>query len=200
MWVVALAQAVQALTAFLYWNAFNEWRRGDRELDEALPLENAYFAIINVNRLVWLGGLVFLVVWLANVHTTTTSLLPPSGERRYTRLWSIWVWFIPFVNLISTPQVIAENQRIAFTPRSETRLAESWRSTPVKPELVWWWLLVAAGFLVFGVGDRMMADDFSSTREYLTGLTAVMVGSTLTTIGVGIGASYVTDMNERLVR
>ncbi len=188
------------MTAFLYWSAFNEWRRGDRRLDQALPLENAYFAIINVNRLVWLGGFVLLVVWLANVHTTTTSLLPEGQSRQYTRGWSIGVWFIPIVNLFATPQVIAENQRIAFTPRSKTTVAESWTSTPVKPELIWWWLLVAAGLIIFGVGDRMMADDFATTREYLTGLTAVMAGSALSTIGVGIGASFVTEMNERLTR
>lgn len=198
MWVVAGGQAIQTLTALLYWQASNAYDERRGSLDKALSAQSTYNTAAGLNALIWFAGFICLIVWLANVHTSTTSLLPGPKERKYSRAWSIGVWFIPIANLVSTPQVIAENQRIAFAARSNGVVNANWRSTRVYPELVWWWILVAGGLITAQFG-RTFVDDYSSTsREFFTGLTAIIAGSGITAIGVTFGAIYVTELNNRL--
>lgn len=198
MWVVAGGQAIQALTAYRYWQASHDYYERSGSLDQALSAESTYNATAGINALIWFAGFIFLIVWLANVHTSTTSLLPGSKERKYTRAWSIGVWFIPIANLISTPQVIAENQRIAYAARSNGVVSTNWRSTRVYPELVWWWSMVAGGLIIVQVGGTYLDGFYSTSRDFFTGLTAIIAGSVITAIGVTLGAIYVTDLNNRL--
>jgi hypothetical protein len=199
MWVVAGAQMVQAFVAFLYWQAFSSWDDGIGSLNDAVSAENTYNAVSTINGLLWLTGFIFLVVWSAQVHTTTTSLLSPQTSRKYSRTWAIWVWFIPVANFISAPQVIAENQKLAYAPRRNNEVDRSWMSTELKPELIWWWLLVIGGFITTQVGSSMVAAAFTSSRDYLTGVTAIIVGSGISAFGVALGARFIMDMNEKLV-
>lgn len=200
MWLVAGAQAIQAFVAFLYWQAYSNWDDGAGTLNEAVSAENTYNAVSTISGIATLAGFVFLVVWSAQVHTTTTSLLPPQKFRKYSRNWSIWVWFIPFANFISTPQVIAENQKIAYAARRNNQVDESWTSTEVKPELIWWWLLVIGGFITNQVGGAMITDYYSSSREYRTGITAIIIGSAITALGVALGARFITEMDAQLTK
>lgn len=197
LWAVAVAQGVLAFMAYRYWQAYSDWTDRQGRFNDALSAENNYKIVSGLSWLVWVGGLIFLIVWLAQVHDTTTSLLPGDKRRKYTRGWTIGVWFIPFVNLVSTPQVVAENQRIAYAFRQRNQVGESWESTPIEPELIWWWVLVAGGMLTSGVGSRFMANAVT-TREYLGGLTAVIIGSGISSFGVALGARFITDMNEKL--
>lgn len=189
---------VQALVAFLYWQAFDNWDNGVGTFDDALSAENTFGSISTLTGLVFFTGFVFLVVWSAQVHTTTTSLLPAQKLRKYSRNWSIWVWFIPFANFISTPQVIAENQKIAFAPRRNNEVDASWASTAVKPELIWWWILVVGGFICNQVGSSMTSGEFTSNSDYLSGITAIIFGSVISAVGIGLGAKFITDMNQKL--
>jgi hypothetical protein len=198
MWVVAGAQLLQAFVAYLYWQAFNNWKSGSGTLNDAISAENVYNAVSTINGLLWLAGFIFLVVWSAQVHTTTSSLLPPETTRKYSRVWAIWVWFIPFANFISTPQVIAENQKLAYAPRRNNQVDRSWMSTELKPELIWWWLLVIGGFVTTQVGSSMATAEFTSSSDYLTGITAIIVGSGISSFGVALGARFIMDMNEKL--
>jgi hypothetical protein len=195
---VALAQGAQSLVAISYWNALNKWKNGNQSLEKVVSAENIYNVVVTLNRLAWVAGFVFLVVWLANVHTTTTSLLPEEKSRQYTRNWTIGVWFIPFVNLIGPAMVIAENQKIAYADRKANKVDSSWTSVPIKPNLVWWWLLVIGGLVTTQVGGLTIADATASTSAYMTAVMVVIIGSALTAIGILVGGEFITEMNEKL--
>ncbi|MEN9802000.1 MAG: hypothetical protein RLZ37_1125 [Actinomycetota bacterium] len=190
---------LQGFFAYRYWQAFTDWYdRRTGTFEQATSAQSTYSNVSTLAWLVWVVALILLAVWSGHVHTTTTSLLPGNRVRTYSRAWAIWVWFIPVVNVFSTPQVIAENQRIADSHRRNNQVIESWRSTPIQTELYWWWALVAIGMVTSGVGGRIMAEDVTTSREYLGGLTAVMIGSGITALGLAIGAVFITDLNEKL--
>ncbi len=71
-------------------------------------------------------------------------------------------------------------------------------STELKPELIWWWLLVIGGFVTTQVGSSMATAEFTSSSDYLTGITAIIVGSGISSFGVALGARFIMDMNEKL--
>ncbi len=198
MWVAAASQGILAIFAFRYWQTFGDWfERDTKTWNDALSAESNFNLASGFSWLVWVAGFIFLIVWLANVHTSTTSLLADDQDRKYTRGWSIGVWFIPFANVISTPQVIAENFKIASAPRKNNKVDNSWKTLPVNGELVWWWILVVGGMLTSSVGGQIAIEGVTSS-EILGGLTAVMIGSTAATIGLALGAVVITDMNKEL--
>lgn len=200
MWAVAVFQVIQAIVAIQYWQAMNGWNVGRRSLDDAVSAEDTYIQVAGLNWFIWVIGAIMLIVWLAKVHTTTTSMLPGDRLRKYSKGWSIGAWFIPIANVISVPQIFAENQRIAEAPRINGTVTEAWRSTPIRPELVWWWLLTIGGSIVTQIGGTLIGDPDAPMREYLTGISVIAIGSFVTAAGIAIGAVFLTDIGKKLLR
>lgn len=200
MWAVAGFQVIQGIFAIQYWQATNDWNANRRSLDDALAAEGNYTEVAGLNWAVWVVGAIMLMVWLAKAHTTTTSMLPGDRLRKYSKGWSIGAWFIPIANIISVPQIFAENQRIAHAPRVNGVVTESWRSTPIQPGLVWWWLLVVGGSITTQVGSSLHGEPDATMREFLIGISVIAIGSFVTAAGIAIGAVFLTDLSKKMLR
>jgi hypothetical protein len=94
--------------------------------------------------------------------------------------------------------LIAENQKIAYADRRGKKVDSSWKSVAIEPELVLWWLLVIGGLITTQYGSLRMSDAMASNGDYMTGITAVSIGSLMAALGVLIGVAYVSAMNEKL--
>lgn len=200
MWCVAAFQVIQGLVAIQYWQAVNAWNTGRRSLDDMATAEENYNAVASLSLVVWFAGIVMLIVWLAKAHTTTTSMLPGEQLRKYSKGWSIGAWFIPIANVISVPQIFAENQRIAEAPRVNGVVTESWRSTPIRPNLVWWWLLTVGGSIAYWAGAETIGDPERPIHEYLTGISMISIGCFVSAVGIAIGARLLTDLSKKMLR
>ena len=138
MWAYVAVTVAMVAVGVAYWGAIEGLRRGDVALDDAIGVENAYRAVAGVQLVAWVSIFVLMIVWLAKAHTATTSLLAVPGARKYSRGWCIGVWFIPFANFISTPQVFAEHQRIADAARTDGWVKGDWKSLPSSRLIPWW--------------------------------------------------------------
>lgn len=166
---------------------FNDW----------VDAENAYFGIAGLGLMVWIATFVLLIVWLAKAHTASSSLLQSPADRKYSRGWSIGVWFIPFANLISTPMVFAETQRIAYADRVNGRVPAGWRSGRLDPKLIWWWVLFIGGIIVSRVAESTVTND-APIGEYRTGLNISSVGAIVSAAGAVTGALFIRSVSSRL--
>lgn len=166
-------------------------------LDDWVSAEDAYFGVVGLAFLVWIATFVLLIIWLVKAHTASSSLLPNPSDRKYSRGWSIGVWFIPLANLVSTPMVFAETQRIAYADRVNGRASPGWRSERLDPKLVWWWVLFIGGILVSRFAESTVTID-GPIDEYQTAVTISSVGNLVSAAGAVTGALFLRAVSGRL--
>lgn len=207
LWISAGLAAVVAVLALVYRQTLTDWFDGTGSLDEAISIEETFVNWSTFVPVVFMATVVLLIIWLAKAHTATTTLLGEGEHRRYSRAWSIGVWFIPLANVISTPQIFAENQQIADAPRTKGRISGDWRSTPIRLELIWWWILFVGGAIFFRLGLTASIDDpeafdkmlrTNSIDDYSTGLLIAALGGALFAAGTVCGAIFIRHVSNRL--
>ena len=198
MWVIGAAAVVYAVLAFNYSSALSDFLDGRASLNTAVEAENNFNGFGPYFALLWITGFVFQVMWIAQAHTTTTSLLIRKDLRKYSRGWAIGVWFIPIANLFSTPQVFAEHQRIADAPRINGWADLQWKATKVRATLIWWWILMLVGFVVNRSGASMIENPSMDLDEYQIGLAVLSVGLLILGAGVVCGAVFIRQVSQNL--
>lgn len=198
MWVIGAAAVVYTVLAFNYSSALSDFLDGRGSLNTAVEAENNFNGFGPYFALLWITGFVFQVMWIAQAHTTTTSLLIRRDLRKYSRGWAIGVWFIPIANLFSTPQVFAEHQRIADAPRINGWVDQQWKTVKVRPMLIWWWVLMLIGFVVNRAGASMIEDPSADLDEYQIGLAVLSVGLLILGAGVVCGARFIRQVSQNL--
>ena len=200
MWAYVAVTVAMVAVGVAYWGAIEGLRRGDVALDDAIGLENAYQAVAGVQSVAWVSIFVLMIVWLAKAHTATTSLLAVPGARKYSRGWCIGVWFIPFANFISTPQVFAEHQRIADAARTDGWVKGDWKSLPSSRLIPWWWIcVIGALFLGRAAGTNAVetADDIGA---YSSDILQTVVSDVLMAVGTVLGAIFIGRVGGKLAR
>jgi len=198
MWVIGAAAAVYAVLAINYSRTLTDFLARRGSLNAAVEAENNFNGFGPWFALLWIIGFVLQVVWLVKAHISTTSLLVEPAQRKYSRGWAIGVWFIPLANLISTPQVFAEHQRIADAPRNNGWADEQWKSIKVRSVLIWWWVLMLIGFILNRGGASTISDPSTPLNEYRIGLTVFAIG--MLTLGAGMvcGAMFIREVSKNL--
>ena len=191
MWVNVAIQSAIALSAFNLQGSL------DGPISAAVDAEELYFNISDLSLLAWLPTFVLLVVWIAKSHTSTSSLLHPGDRRKYSQGWSIGVWFIPFANIFSTPQVFIENARIAEGNRTHGKVDRDWRQQGTDKQVIWWFLLFWVG-IVASRGGVQLSNSALDLDSYKGGLVLVAVGSISSAIGIAFGAVHVRRVGEQL--
>ena len=167
------------------------------DLDDWVSAEDTYFGAVGLGLLAWITTFILLIIWLAKAHSASSSLLQIPTDRKYSRGWSIGVWFVPFANLISTPMVFAEVQRIAYADRVNGRAVPDWRSGRLDPKLVWWWTLFIGGVLVSRAAENMFTID-GPLDEYQAALNVSAVGTLVAAAGAATGAMFIRSVSSRL--
>jgi hypothetical protein len=198
MWITGLAALASALLSNTYRLAVDEYLNGQGTLTAAANAENDVTSFAPLFVLVWVATFVLQVVWIAKAHTSTTSLLRSPADRKYSQGWAIGVWFIPFANVFSTPRVFAEHQRIADATRVDGFADGNWRHVPVRRSLIWWWVLVLAGFILNRAGVSMMSDPSSDIDEYQTGVALSSLGMLALSAGTFCGARFIGLVSKQL--
>lgn len=207
LWVTAGVGVFLAILAISYRRALNAWFEDRGNLQSVISAEDIFVTWSNFLPLVLITTFVLLIIWLAKAHTTTTALLQDQSERRYSRAWSIGVWFIPLANVISTPQIFAETQKIADAPRVDGQIWGTWKTVKTRSDLVWWWILFVGGMIVFQTGLALSINDESafdtmvesqSIDDYLNGLAAAAIGGLLAAGGAVCGALFIRHVSQRL--
>ena len=191
MWVNVGLQTLISITAVNYQGSL------DGPLSNAVDAENLYLSVSGFSLLVWVPTFVLLVVWIAKSHTSTSSLLWADDYRKYSRGWSIGVWFIPFANFFSTPQVFIENERIATGRRVSGKVDKGWRVQPRDQHIVWWFVLFSVGMLI-SRGGASAANSATDIDSYRTGLILVAIGALSSAAGIAIGAIHIRRVGEKL--
>lgn len=105
LWLSASLSSVVSVLALVYRQTLTDWFDGTGTLDDAVSIEDLFVDWTSLLPMILIATFVLLIIWLAKAHTATTALLGEGEYRRYSRAWSIGVWFIPFANLISTPRI-----------------------------------------------------------------------------------------------
>lgn len=198
MWANGAAALMFALLANYYRESIADYANSRGSLVAAVEAEDAYNSFGGLFFLLWIAGFVLLVVWIAKAHTSTTSVLASPTQRKYSRGWAIGVWFIPFANIFSTPQVFAEHQRIADAPRVNGVAAAEWKTVKVRPTLIWWWILMIGGFVLNRGGISIFADPQADIDEYQEGLVMASLGMVALAAGMFTGAVFIGQVSKKL--
>ena len=191
MWANVGVQTLISITAFNYQGSL------DGPLSNAIDAENLYLSVSGFSLLVWVPTFVLLVVWIAKSHTSTSSLLWADDHRKYSRGWAIGVWFIPFANFFSTPQVFIENARIATTHRVSGKVDKGWKVQSRDQHVVWWFVLFLVGMLI-SRGGASAANSATDIDAYRVGLTLVAAGALSSAVGIGFGAVHIRRVGTKL--
>lgn len=198
MWANGAAALMFALLANYYRESIADYANSRGSLVAAVEAEDAYNSFGGLFFLLWIAGFVLLVVWIAKAHTSTTSVLASPTQRKYSRGWAIGVWFIPFANIFSTPQVFAEHQRIADAPRVNGVAAAEWKTVKVRPTLIWWWIFMIGGFVLNRGGISIFADPQADIDEYQEGLVMASLGMVALAAGMFTGAVFIGQVSKKL--
>ena len=191
MWVNVVAQSAIALSAFNLQGSL------DGSISAAVDAENLYFNISGLSVLAWVPTFVLLVVLIAKSHTSTSSLLHPDDKRKYSQGWSIGVWFIPFANIFSTPQVFIENARIANANRMNGKVDRGWKQQESDKQVIWWFLLFWIG-LAASRGGAQISNSALDVDSYRGGLVLLAIGSLSSAAGIAFGALHIRRVGETL--
>lgn len=191
MWANVGVQTLISITALNYQGSLGG------PLSNAVDAENLYLSVSGLSLLVWVPTFVLLVVWIAKSHTSTSSLLWADDHRKYSRGWSIGVWFIPFANFFSTPQVFIENARIATTQRASGKVDKGWKVQPRDQHVVWWFVLFLVGMLI-SRGGASAANSATDIDAYRVGLILVAIGALSSAVGIGFGAVHIRRVGTKL--
>lgn len=200
MWAYVAVSALMVGVGLAYWAAIESWRGGDLALDDLVAVEDAYNAVAGVQGLVWPAIFVLLIVWLVKAHTATTSLLAVPGSRKYSRKWCIWVWFIPFANVISTPQVFAEHQRIADADRTDGWVRGDWKSLPSSSLIPWWWVCFVAAFLLSRTATSETVETVGDLGPYAASVLRDACSDVAGAVGTALGAVFIGRVGRKLAR
>lgn len=198
MWANGAAALMFALLANYYRESIADYANSRGSLVAAVEAEDAYNSFGALFFLLWIAGFVLLVVWIAKAHTSTTSVLASPTQRKYSRGWAIGVWFIPFANIFSTPQVFAEHQRIADALRVNGVVTAEWKAAKVRPTLIWWWILMIGGFVLNRGGISIFADPQADIDEYQEGLVMASLGMVALAAGMFTGAVFIGQVSKKL--
>lgn len=198
MWANGAAALMFALLANYYRESIADYANSRGSLVAAVEAEDAYNSFGGLFVLLWIAGFVLQVVWIAKAHTSTTSVLASPTQRKYSRGWAIGVWFIPFANIFSTPQVFAEHQRIADAPRVNGVADAEWKTVKVRPTLIWWWILMIGGFVLNRAGISIFSDPQANIDDYQAGLVMASLGMVALAAGMFTGAVFIGQVSKKL--
>ncbi len=148
--------------------------------------------------LVGIAAFVLMVIWSAQVHEVTTGMIPETSRRKFSVGMTIGSWFIPLANMIITPKILAEHQKLADAPRSKGRVHPEWQTTKMKPSLVVWWVLMPIGSLLVWWNSGTGFDFRSGLDPFLRSLDALSIGYLLLAIAFTFGTSFVNHVSKKL--
>lgn len=148
--------------------------------------------------LVGIAAFVMMVIWSAQVHEVTTGMIPETSRRKFSVGLTIGSWFIPFANMIVTPKILAEHQKLADAPRSKGLVHPEWRTTKVNRSLVVWWVLMPIGGLFVWRNSGTGFDFRSGLDPFLRSLDALTIGYLLLAMAFTLGTYFVNDVSKKL--
>ena len=139
---------------------------------------------------------VVFLVWLYRIRINEGDL-GISGTR-FSNGWSVWVWFIPIMNLFRPYQIMKE----AWQASDPDAIPDGWMQSAISPLLGWWWALWLVGGYASNVSARIFfgADDLESyiTSDRLDLVSsALLIPSALLAIMIVRGISARQDMRYR---
>lgn len=130
----------------------------------------------------WIG----FVAWMYNCARVVDAHLPDALRHRPG--WAIGGWFVPFLNLVRPPQIVADLWR------SESRL----RGASERITLIgWWWALFITGFFL----DRLSRpDELSTLNAYRSADTREIVYAVVESLGLLLAVLVVLGTTARVER
>lgn len=197
MWASAGMSAAVAVSLLIFRGKWEQWDQGIISDSELVSSEENWTGWNSGAVLVGITAFVLLVIWLVQAQRETSRLLPQGVSHRYSTGWCIGAWFIPIANFILVPKVFAEHQRIADAPRTGRTVSGEWRSIPLRPTLVWWWVLNFIGLAMAFVGTSNYQESLTLSGT-MDGLALAAAGQVATAIGLASGAVFIRDVSSKL--
>ncbi len=134
------------------------------------------------------------LMWLYRVRKNEAALIITGT--RFSVGWSIWVWFIPIMQLFRPYQIMKEAWQASS--REPEQLASrtpgprfpsiSWQQSPISPLLGWWWALWLVGNYIANIGTRFFftseddVDSFIASDWMYIGSSILLIGSAVLAI------------------
>jgi hypothetical protein len=134
------------------------------------------------------------VEWATRAYRNLDAL----GVRglRFGRSWAIWMWFVPFVNLVLPKEQIDDLWR-ASDP-DVVPLSPAWRLRTVPRRVNVWWVSLLASVVLLAAAQWVLPDlgeeEFGATW---IGLVLVGLGHLVAAVGAFLGAVLVDDVQSR---
>jgi hypothetical protein len=148
--------------------------------------------------LVGIAAFVMMVIWSAQVHEVTTGMIPETSRRKFSVGLTIGSWLIPFANMIVTPKILAEHQKLADAPRSKGRVHPEWQTTKMNRSLVGWWVLMPIGGLFVWRNSGTGFNFRSGLDPFLRSLDALTIGYLLLAMAFTFGTYFVNHVSKKL--
>ncbi len=140
--------------------------------------------------LVFVVLVVVFLMWLHRIRKNE-SYLDITGTR-FSTGWSIWVWFIPIMNLFRPYQIVKE----AWQASAPDASADEWRQSAVSPLLGWWWALWLIGSYVANISTRLFFRG-QDLEAYITSDRLDLVSSGLLILCSLLAIMIVRGISER---
>ena len=142
---------------------------------EELEASDSRQAIIGlVNFLVIVVLAIVFLVWQYRVKKNEPHL-GVTGTR-FSPGCSVWMWFIPFVNLFGPYMAMKE----AWQASSPEETTDSWDTEPVSPLLGWWWALWLVGGIATSIATQLLSNPDDVTT--FISLDQLRVGGSVMTV------------------
>ena len=133
---------------------------------------------------------VSFLMWLHRIRKNEAHLDVVGTQ--FSAGWSVWVWFIPIMNLFRPYQIMKEAWQVSD---SDTE-ADSWNRSSVSPLMGWWWFLFLAAGFIFLISNYLTANftqiitdsgfDYSESMAFLIGLDWAILSASAMDIGSAI--------------
>ena len=155
---------------------------------DAIGIRQMY--IDSVYLLIYAVLAISFLAWLYRIRKNEARL-DVTGTQ-FSAGWSVWVWFIPIMNLFRPYQIMKE----AWQASDSDADVDSWNRSSVSPLLGWWWSLFVASGLIFltiryltANFAQIIADSgfaYSESIAFLIGLDWALLSASTMDIGSAI--------------
>lgn len=200
LWTAAGLAGIRALVVLAEMGSYQSWNNGGGldALDTWTATENTYSFFSSLGSLVGLALFVLFLIWANRCHKTAARLHP--GGRKWSSGWTVGAWFIPFANAVLPKLVLDETERISSAPRSGGQVDPSWRSRPVDPIGLLWWISLI-GMYLFGFISGSVSGNGNAIFEpgrINAGYALMLVSCALGAAAGVLGVFYVRNISRAL--
>ncbi len=202
-WAVAGTAAFAAILGVVALGAFNRYwdtpinSRAERDAyDDWLAIDDAFGGFSGFAFLCGLVVWILLMIWMNQAHKATQQLW--HGPRQWGSGWTVGGWFIPGANAVIPYLVMSEIDKIALAPRTGGQVDVSWKQRSAAAIGKFWWILLVAGLVVYGIGDAVGNADDSGASDVRAGYGIMSAGFVLIAVSGGCGALYVRRVAARV--